>query len=106
MVRLLLVDHPPAVRRTLRAYLALAPDLAVVGEADDVRLLTRGRANKEIARDLGTSETTVKTHVSSILGKLGVQSHTQAALHGARMGLVPLDEVGASAPEHDPRAGS
>jgi DNA-binding NarL/FixJ family response regulator len=36
MVRLLLVDHPPAVRRTLRAYLALAPDLVVVGEADDV----------------------------------------------------------------------
>ena len=36
MVRLLLVDHPPDVRRTLRAYLSLARDLAVVAEADDV----------------------------------------------------------------------
>jgi DNA-binding NarL/FixJ family response regulator len=36
MVRLLLVDHPPSVRRTLRAYLSLASDVAVVGEADDL----------------------------------------------------------------------
>jgi DNA-binding NarL/FixJ family response regulator len=36
MINLLLVDHPPAVRRTLRAYLSLEPDVSVVGEADDV----------------------------------------------------------------------
>ena len=36
MVRLLLVDHPPAVRRSLRDYLSLAPDLLVVAEADDL----------------------------------------------------------------------
>ena len=36
MIHLLLVDHPPAVRRTLRAYLSLEPEVAVVGEADDV----------------------------------------------------------------------
>jgi DNA-binding NarL/FixJ family response regulator len=67
-------------------------------EVEVLRLLTRGYANKEIARGLGISEKTVKTHVSSILGKLGVQSRTQAALHAARMGLVPLDQVGASGP--------
>jgi len=34
----------------------------------------------------------VKTHVSSILNKLGVQSRTQAALYAAQSGLVPLSE--------------
>jgi two-component system, NarL family, response regulator LiaR len=55
--------------------------------------VARGRANKEIARDLSIAEKTVKTHVSSILGKLGLQSRTQAALHAGRIGLVPLDEL-------------
>jgi DNA-binding NarL/FixJ family response regulator len=34
MISILLVEHPPAVRRTLRARLSLEPDIAVVGEAD------------------------------------------------------------------------
>jgi DNA-binding NarL/FixJ family response regulator len=48
-------------------------------ETQVLRLLASGLANKEIARQLGIGEQTVKTHVSSILGKLGVQSRTQAA---------------------------
>jgi DNA-binding NarL/FixJ family response regulator len=63
-------------------------------EVDVLRLLARGLANKELARDLGIAEKTVKTHVSSILGKLGVQSRTQAALYAGRIGLVPLDQLG------------
>jgi DNA-binding NarL/FixJ family response regulator len=65
-------------------------------EVDVLRLLAHGSANKQIARDLGIAEKTVKTHVSSILGKLGVQSRTQAALYAGRIGLVPLDQLGAS----------
>ncbi|GAB2947493.1 response regulator transcription factor [Micromonospora polyrhachis] len=42
--------------------------------------LARGLANQEIARDLHLAERTVKTHVSSVLAKLGVTSRTQAAL--------------------------
>jgi DNA-binding NarL/FixJ family response regulator len=57
-------------------------------ETDVLRLLAEGRANKEIARALGVTEDTVKTHVRHILGKLGVQSRTQAALYAARIGLV------------------
>jgi len=60
--------------------------------------LARGRANKEIARDLSIAEKTVKTHVSSILGKLGVQSRTQAALYAGRIGLLPLEQLGAPEP--------
>ena len=58
-------------------------------EAEVLQLLARGSANKEIGSHLGIAEKTVKTHVSSILGKLGVQSRIQAALYAVRVGLVP-----------------
>jgi DNA-binding NarL/FixJ family response regulator len=60
-------------------------------ESDVLKLLAAGKANKEIAADLMIGEKTVKTHVSSILGKLGAQSRTQAALYAAQNGLVALD---------------
>jgi len=57
-------------------------------EREVLVLIARGLPNKLIARDLGVSEKTVKTHVSSILGKLGLTDRTQAALHAVREGLV------------------
>ena len=60
-------------------------------ETEVLLLIARGKANKEIAAELTIGEKTVKTHVSSILNKLGVQSRTQAALYAAQSGLVPLD---------------
>jgi two-component system, NarL family, response regulator LiaR len=59
-----------------------------------LRLMARGRANKEIASDLGIGEKTVKTHVSNVLAKLGVQSRTQAALYAAHAGLVDAGSIG------------
>ena len=50
--------------------------------------IARGQANKAIAFELGVSEKTVKTHVSNILGKLGLTDRTQAALYAVRNGLV------------------
>ena len=47
------------------------PDALSQRETEVLRLLAHGSANKQIARDLGIAEKTVKTHVSSILGKLG-----------------------------------
>lgn len=58
-------------------------------ENDVLKLLAAGKANKEIALELKIGDRTVKTHVSSIMGKLGVQSRTQAALYAVRSGLVP-----------------
>jgi two-component system, NarL family, response regulator LiaR len=63
-------------------------------ESDVLRLLARGKANKEIAAELMIGEKTVKTHVSSILSKLGVQSRTQAALYAAQSGMVSLGSPG------------
>jgi two-component system, NarL family, response regulator LiaR len=63
-------------------------------EQDVLRLVSRGQANKEIASELGIGEKTVKTHVSSILAKLELQSRTQAALYAAQMGLVDAEEIG------------
>jgi two-component system, NarL family, response regulator LiaR len=57
-------------------------------ETDILRLVASGLANKEIAGRLEIGETTVKTHVSNILAKLGVPSRTQAALYAVREGLV------------------
>jgi DNA-binding NarL/FixJ family response regulator len=51
-------------------------------------------ANRQIARSLYIGEKTVKTHVSNILLKLGVNSRTQAALFAARTGLVSPDDLG------------
>jgi RNA polymerase sigma factor (sigma-70 family) len=52
--------------------------------------VAEGRANKEIAARLGISEKTVKSHVTRVLEKLGVQSRTQAALVAVRSGAAGL----------------
>jgi DNA-binding NarL/FixJ family response regulator len=57
-------------------------------EHEVLRLLARGLSNKEIAQRLCLGEKTVKSYVSNILVKLGVQSRTQAALYALRFGLV------------------
>jgi DNA-binding NarL/FixJ family response regulator len=53
-------------------------------EREVLAQIADGRSNREIARLLGVSEKTVKTHVSSVLAKLGVADRTQAALLAVR----------------------
>ena len=55
-------------------------------EREVLALLADGRSNREIARLLHVSEKTVKTHVSSVLAKLGVADRTQAAVIAVRHG--------------------
>jgi DNA-binding NarL/FixJ family response regulator len=62
-------------------------------ETEVLRQLALGKSNKEIAADLVIADKTVRTHVSNILGKLGMTSRTQAVLHALRSGLVPLEPV-------------
>jgi DNA-binding NarL/FixJ family response regulator len=56
-------------------------ELDVLGE------IARGKSNREVAKALGLSEKTVKTHVSAVLMKLAVSDRTQAALYAAKHGL-------------------
>jgi NarL family two-component system response regulator LiaR len=80
---------PQAAARLMREVRAPdSPEELTEREIDVLRLLALGLSNKEIARDLSIGEKTVKTHVSSILGKLNVSSRTQAALYAVRIGLV------------------
>lgn len=57
-------------------------------ELEVLSLLGRGTSNKEIATALLITERTARTHVSNILGKLGLSSRTQAALYAVERGLV------------------
>jgi DNA-binding NarL/FixJ family response regulator len=57
-------------------------------ELEVLSLVGHGRSNKEIATDLGITERTARTHVSNILGKLDLQSRTQAALYAVERKLV------------------
>jgi DNA-binding NarL/FixJ family response regulator len=83
---------PQAAARLVREVRAPeSPQSLTERETDVLRLLAQGKANKEIAADLTIGEKTVKTHVSNILMKLGVQSRTQAALYAAQIGLAKLE---------------
>ena len=53
-------------------------------EREVLELIGRGFSNKRIAAELGVAEKTVKTHVTHVLGKLGVADRTQAALYAAK----------------------
>lgn len=80
---------PQAAARLMREVRAPeSPEALTERETEVLRLLAQGQSNKEIARTLSIGEKTVKTHVSSILGKLNVSSRTQAALYAVRIGLV------------------
>jgi DNA-binding NarL/FixJ family response regulator len=60
-------------------------------ELEVLRLLTKGAANKEIARAIGVAEVTVKLHTRRILEKLGVRNRAAAAAIAVKTGLV-VDE--------------
>jgi DNA-binding NarL/FixJ family response regulator len=62
-------------------------------EADVLEQIVQGKSNKEIATELDISEATVKTHINSLLSKLGVTDRTQAATAAIRRGLVPFESL-------------
>jgi two-component system NarL family response regulator len=62
-------------------------------ELEVLRLIVDGKSNKEIGGSLFISEATVKTHINSILSKLGVSDRTQAATTALQRGIVHLPEL-------------
>jgi DNA-binding NarL/FixJ family response regulator len=73
------------------------PERLTGRELEVLERLADGLSNKEIAWRLRISEKTVKSHVSTILGKFGLESRTQAALHATRTGLVSMNRSASGA---------
>lgn len=54
-----------------------------------LRFMAQGNSNKEIARELGISENTVRVHISAIISALDATNRTEAAYSAMRLGLIP-----------------
>lgn len=80
---------PTAVASRLAERIAL--NELTPRELDVMKLIARGKSNKEIGAALDITEGTVKGHVNSILGKLNVTDRTQAVTTAVQRGIVHLD---------------
>ena len=69
----------------------LTGEVLTAREVQVLELIVRGNSNKEIATALVISEATVKSHVNSLLSKLGVADRTQAATTALQRGIVHFD---------------
>ncbi len=90
------VLHPEVAAKLMQEFNAPRPaensaEQLTEREMDVLRLIARGKSNKEIADTLIISEKTVKTHVSNILSKLHLADRTQAAIYALRQRLVPME---------------
>src|ERR1700737_3526833 len=79
---------PPALGAKLASR--MSGEALTDREVDVLKLLARGRSNKEIGTDLFISETTVKSHMRSIFSKLNVMSRTEAIAAANKRGLIQL----------------
>ncbi len=97
----------PAVTRRVIELFASTPvpnaprelELLSARELEVLRLLAQGLSNAEIARQLFVGEATIKTHVSSVLSKLGVRDRVQAVIYSYEAGLI---RPGDAWPRDDP----
>lgn len=92
----LAVVHPSSLSEVFPAHAASSspirelPEPLTPREREVLQMISAGLGNKEIAGRLSISDHTVKFHVASILGKLGVSTRTEAVSAGIRRGLVLL----------------
>lgn len=77
------ITHKPALHVN-----PSSPELLTNREREVLAQLIQGKANKEIALALGVSEGTIKSHISSIIAKMGVQSRAQVAVYAFQAGLT------------------
>lgn len=90
--------HPEIAKRLMQEVASPTPgqrshETLTERELDVLGLIARGLSNREIGTTLHISETTVKTHVSNILGKLHLDDRTQAAVYAVTEGLVSEEDL-------------
>ncbi len=92
--------HPEAARRLAEAMRPgpddqqePAPDVLTEREREVLELVTRGLSNQEIADLLSVGLKTIKSHMTNIFQKLGLENRVQAALYALRHHIVQLDEL-------------
>jgi DNA-binding NarL/FixJ family response regulator len=86
---------PEVTRRLIARFAAVSPRERAAGledlserERQVLMLVAHGHTNAEIGRELGVEETTVKTHVSAVLAKLGLHRRVEAVIYAYETGLV------------------
>ncbi len=90
--------HPAVARKLILGYgedrnaELSTMDALTEREVEVLKLVALGLSNQNIAHQLHISEGTVRFHVGNVLGKLGLENRTQAALHALREGLVSLED--------------
>jgi NarL family two-component system response regulator LiaR len=88
---------PSVARRVLQEFSQPSSrsetDLLTERESEVLQLVAQGCSNREISEELGISNATVRSHMSSILAKLKLSSRTQAAIYALREGLASLNDV-------------
>lgn len=91
---------PAVTRRVIESFAKLpSPDAGMTAsleelterETEVLTLLAKGRTNAEIAEQLIVSQATAKTHVSNVLGKVGVRDRVQAVIFAYESGLVSAE---------------
>lgn len=91
---------PALTRRLIEQFARVRPraapelDRLTEREREVLILMVRGRSNAEIARELIVGESTVKTHVTRVLTKLGLRDRAQAVIYGYETGLVTPGSTG------------
>ncbi|MEU4179571.1 LuxR C-terminal-related transcriptional regulator [Streptomyces sp. NPDC026589] len=83
--------HPGSSEGLVEAREALA--LLTNREREILVLIAQGNANRQVAKELGISEKTVKNHLSAVFAKIGASDRTQAVVMGIRCGFL---HIGAS----------
>ena len=89
---------PTVARRLLREFYRhkdLEPPIEPLSgrEVDVLREIAHGLGNDAIAAELSISATTVRTHISHIFEKLGIENRTQAAIYALRVGMASVDDL-------------
>ena len=100
------LDLVSAIKKVAEGKMVLDPQITKSGkmrgerdtgltprELEILQHIVAGKSNKEIGTILFISEATVKTHINSLLGKLGVTDRTQAVTAAIRRGIVPLESL-------------